>query len=306
MQTRSAEEGSQQAVSVPHLQVEVGAATHVGMVRETNEDAFAVCRGGRYLERLESNLPESLFPPRTEATGYVMIVADGMGGMAAGEVASHTAVATMIQLILNAPKWALQLDDPVTRGAEIEQMWERGRGYLNAVHDAIRRQAADNPALQGMGTTLTTAYVVHHDLFVLHVGDSRAYLNRAGELIRITRDHTLAQAYADMGIIPEAEIKSHRLSHVLTQAVGGPDEELQVDLHGLRVIEGDRVLLCTDGLTNLFDEAEMAALLAKSPNSQVACQALIQAALERGAPDNVTAVVASLISAEPTKERGGR
>lgn len=293
MQTRSEISGN--AAPAVSLRVDVGAVSDRGLVRENNEDAFLVARGGRFLERLISNVPESVLS-RLEAYGHLMIVADGMGGMAAGEVASHSAVATLVQSMWSAPKWALDLDDPLTREAEIEQMWERGRGYLLAAHRALRSQAATDPKLEGMGTTLTMAYVVKHDLFVLHVGDSRAYLFRAGNVIQITRDQTLAQAYCDMGMISASEIKSHRLSHVLTQAMGGPDEDLKADLHALRVVHGDRVLLCTDGLTNLLDEPEIAAILARAADSQSAAQALLEEALARGAPDNVTAVVATVTS----------
>jgi PPM family protein phosphatase len=303
MQTRSEISGNA-SPAAPPLLVDVGAVSDRGRVRDNNEDAYVVARAGRYLERLLSNLPDSLVAPRFEASGHVMMVADGMGGMAAGEVASHTAVATMIQLMLSAPKWALQLDDPVTRGQEIEQMWERGRGYLAAVHEALRGHAAANPELAGMGTTMVMAYLVKHDLFVLNVGDSRAYLYRAGNAIQITRDQTLAQAYADMGMIAESEIKSHRLSHVLTQAVGGPEDEIQADLHSLRVIHGDRVVLCSDGLTTVLEEHEIAEILGSATDSQGAAQALVDRVLARGAPDNVTVVVASLAS--PELERPSR
>jgi protein phosphatase len=275
------------------LEVDLGALTHVGKVRESNEDAYAVCRGGRYLECLHSNLPDSLVAARTEAVGHILIVADGMGGMAAGEVASHGAVATVIQTILSAPKWALHLNDPATRAREIDDLWDRARRYLAEAHGALRRQASSDPSLAGMGTTLTTVFSVGHDLFVLHVGDSRAYLFRDGRVTKVTRDQTVAQDYADLGMIPEDEVRSHRLSHVLTQAVGGPDEHLKADLHTLGVDAGDRLLMCTDGLTNVVEEDDIADILARGGSSQAACEALIQLALDRGAPDNVTAIVAS-------------
>src|SRR6185295_10277627 len=108
---------------VAALRLDVAALSHIGLVRETNEDAYIVMRTGRYMERIESNLPESLVAPRYEESAHILMVADGMGGMAAGEVASRTALTTAVQLILRAPRWALNFDDPATRDTEISQMW---------------------------------------------------------------------------------------------------------------------------------------------------------------------------------------
>src|SRR5262245_61226472 len=127
------------------LRVDVGAATDVGKVRENNEDGYLVFRIGRYLERMCSSLPESDLPPRIEESGLIMVVVDGMGGMAAGEVASQTALATIVKLILKQPRWSLRLEEIENRDAEIEEMWARGRGYLAAIHAAVRQQAAADP-----------------------------------------------------------------------------------------------------------------------------------------------------------------
>src|SRR5205085_10379761 len=133
---------------------------------------------------------------------------------------------------------ALRLDDPATREAEIRQMWERGRGYLERVHAEVRRAANDDPSLRGMGTTLTSAFTAGTDLFLMHVGDSRAYLHAEGGLQKITRDHTVGQSYVDLGILKQGDPEARRLRHVLTQAVGGPDDELRADLHALHVAPG--------------------------------------------------------------------
>jgi len=281
------------ARSATRLTIDLGALTDIGKHRETNEDAYAVCRIGRTVERILSNLPESMLAPRSEEGGVVMMVADGMGGMAAGEVASHAALARTFQLILNAPKWALRLDDPATRESEIAEMWERARGYLRRVHAEIRSWADQDPNLKGMGTTLTGAYSVGSDLFVLHLGDSRAYLLHDGKVRKITRDHTVAQSYVDMGILRESDEETHRLRHVLTRAIGGPDDTIDADIHALQVVRGDRVLLCTDGLSNLVDEDEMAEVLSTGASSQDACRMLVDLALDYGGLDNITAVVAS-------------
>jgi len=273
--------------------VELGAATHVGKVRERNEDGYLVCRLGRYLERVSSSLPESELPPRSEESGVIMIVADGMGGMAAGEVASQTALSTLVRLILAAPKWSLKLAGIENRETEIEELWGRAREFVSAVHAAVRRQADADPSLSGMGTTLTAAYSLGADVFVTHVGDSCAYLCRDGRVEKITRDHTMAQSFVEMGLLKESEAQTHRMRHVLTRAVGGPEEQLDADLHALELAADDRLLLCSDGLTNHVDPEEMAEVLSAAGSSQQACDRLLELALDYGGSDNITAIVAS-------------
>lgn len=276
---------------VPGVRLDLGAVSDTGKVRENNQDAYLVCRLGRTLDRLLSNLPETALSARVEESGHILMVADGMGGMAAGEVASYTAITSGIQQVLAAPRWALRLDDPSTRDTEIQLMWERGRGYLAGIHAAVKGRAAAEPALKGMGTTFTSAFSVGTDLFLIHVGDSRAYLYSDGGIQRITRDHTLAQQYVDLGVFTESDPAARKFRHILTQAVGGPQDELQADLHALRVVDGDRLLLCSDGLTNELKDEEIAGVLGRSATSQEACDELLKLALERGARDNVTTVV---------------
>jgi protein phosphatase len=221
-----------------------------------------------------------------------MAVADGLGGHSAGEVASRTALASMLKLITRSPRWALRLDDPHTRDADIEALLVRTRRYLAGVHEALRARAAEDTKLEGMGTTLTVAYSVGNDLFVVHVGDSRAYLLRGGRLRRITRDHTLAQSYADQGLIPQAEVEAHELGHVLTRAMGAGDAQPEGEIHHLDLAHEDRLLLCSDGLTRCVPEGELAALLAAHDESRDACRALVDRALALGGGDNITAIVA--------------
>ncbi len=274
------------------VRADVAARSHRGMVREANEDSYAVFRMGRFLERVASNVPEQDLASRTEETGHLMVVADGLGGHAAGEVASRSSLVTLLQLILRSPRWALKLDDPETRDAEIEQLSARVRRYLNGIHASLREQAEADRGLQGMGTTLTSAYSVGNDLFVVHVGDSRAYLHRRGRLHRITHDHTLAQSYADQGLIPQAEVDTHRLGHVLTRAIGTDARQPENDLHHLELEDGDRLLLCSDGLTRQLGEPEIAERLAAGGTSDELCEGLMARALELGAEDNVTVIVA--------------
>jgi serine/threonine protein phosphatase PrpC len=279
-------------VGVKRVTSDVAALTDRGLVREANEDAFFIFRMGRFLERVTSNIPESELPSRYEESGHLMVVADGLGGHEAGDVASRTALITTLQLILRSPKWALKLDDPLTRDTEIAGLLERSRGYLAAVHAALRRRAAEDASLAGMGTTLTGAFSVGGDLFVLHVGDSKAYVLRDGTLRKITHDHTVAQEYADLGVIPQEDVAQHRMHHVLTRAVGMPDEDLHGDMHHLGIQNGDRLLLCSDGLTDMVSEPAIVEAMRTHASSQSACRALVDLAIAAGGKDNVTVVIA--------------
>jgi serine/threonine protein phosphatase PrpC len=220
-----------------------------------------------------------------------------VGGAASGEVASSTALLTLVNQVLRSPKWALKLDDPATREREIRELLARGRLYVQQMHAAIRERQAKDPKHQGMGTTFTSAYTVGGDLFVMHVGDSRAYSLRGGRLFCITRDHTLAQEYADLGHLEASEVDSHPLGHVLTRALGGPADTVEADTHHREIEDGDRLLLCSDGLTKVASAAEIADHAPAHPSSAAACRALIELALARGGPDNITVIVAGLSSA---------
>jgi serine/threonine protein phosphatase PrpC len=272
--------------------VEIAARSDRGKKRENNEDTYLVFRTGRFVERIQSNIPESELSSHYEGGGYLLAVADGMGGTRAGEVASREALLEGFRLVLRAPRWLLSLDDPATRDGEIEAFFERVHGYLGGMHAALLRQMAADPSKAGMGTTYTAAYSVGFDLFVVHIGDSRAYLFHDGNLRRLTRDHTLAQRLADQGAIAQEEVESHPQRHVLTRVVGGSGGWFRAEIHHTRLSPGDTVLVCTDGLSGTVSEEDVAAILGRHTTSEEACDALLTASLERGAPDNVTMIVA--------------
>jgi protein phosphatase len=276
----------------PRVRADIAARSDRGKVRDQNEDAFAVFRLGRFLQSVASSLDSSEIPDRTEDEGHLMIVADGLGGHEGGDVASRTAVISVLGLVLRSPRWTLKLDDPQTREAELKDIQRQAEQHLANMQSAVRERAAAEPGMAGMGTTFTGVYSVGLDLFVMHVGDSKAYLFRDGELRKITRDHTLAQEYADMGMIPQEEVGTHRLHHVLTRAVGTQEETPVGDFHHLRLAPGDRLLVCSDGLTDMASEASIVEALVRHPDSEPACRALVDLALDRGGRDNVTVIVA--------------
>jgi protein phosphatase len=277
------------------VEVEFAARSHAGKVRPVNEDSYLIFRTGRSFERLRTNLPDDQLPPRFEEAGYVLAVADGMGGHGAGDVASSLALRTAVALILNAAHWALKLDHPEHRTREVEEAITRGTRYFQQIHETLADEALADPALSRMGTTLTAAYSFGSDLFVLHVGDSRAYLFRQGDLQQLTSDHTLVQTMVDAGVLSREEAARHRLRHVVTRALGGggsgPAPRVDVTHRELR--DGDRVLVCSDGLSGMVPDAEIRAVLARGDAPEPTAQALLDRALDAGGKDNITVLLGS-------------
>ena len=273
--------------SAPVVTVDATGLSHRGRVRLNNEDHYLVSRVGRMMETLVTNLPEGEVPARVDQTGYVMMVADGMGGAPAGEVASRLAISTLVHIVLDVPDWIMRPDD-----ASAEEVLNRAVEYYRKVDAKLTQRGAADPSLTGMGTTMTVAYSAGRHLFIAHVGDSRAYLYRGGSLRQMTRDHNRAQVLADAGIIAREGKLTNRLRHVLTNVLGATRAPASVEVHHLRLEDGDRVLLCTDGLTEMVDDAAITALLERTVQSEQACRSLVDLALEKGGHDNVTLIIA--------------
>jgi protein phosphatase len=268
------------------VQADFAALSDRGLVRPNNEDHYLVVRFGRSLEAVSTNLPEGTVPARSQEVGYGMVVADGMGGSAAGEVASRLAIQTLVNLVLDMPDWILRVDE-----VSAEEVLLRAEDRLRRVNTVVTDQANEVPAFYGMGTTMTVAWSLGVDLFVAHIGDSRAYLLRRGKLHQLTRDHTLAQELADYGQIAQGEVATHRLRHVLTRVLGREKEGVKPEVQRLRLANGDALLLCTDGLTDRVEEGAIADVLGGPQDAAAACRQLVDRALERGGKDNVTVVV---------------
>jgi PPM family protein phosphatase len=266
------------------VQVAFGALSHQGKLRTNNEDHYLVVERSRSRTVLLTNLADALVDP-SEDRVYVLAVADGMGGAAFGELASTMALRSAFDLGHSAVKWVFRINDQ-----EIRDLQEQLDAILQLVHRELVERAMADPALAGMGTTLTGAYLIGLDAFIAHVGDSRAYLVRDG-LLRLTHDHTLAQRMMDAGF-PEPE-PSQR--HILTNCLGGTEKDVKIEFNHVMLQDRDRLLFCTDGLTDMVADAEIASALALHANPQAACQALVDRALERGGKDNVTVVVANFV-----------
>jgi PPM family protein phosphatase len=260
-----------------------GAATHAGKVRSRNEDHFAVTRRKRSREILATNVPCEPADMLDDEV-YVLVVADGVGGEGFGDRASELAVRTGWDSAGRAASWLMRLD-----GVDYEEIKRQVTAVAEAIQQAFLARCRESPHFAGMATTWTCAYVIGWDVIIAHVGDSRAYHCRDGRVSQVTRDHTLAEELRKSGM---GNVRADKFHSVLTKAFGGDAEEVVPDIHQLHLQDGEAVLLCTDGLSNTVTDEEIGRLVLGDAEPQQVCDALIALALERGAPDNVTVVLA--------------
>lgn len=252
------------------MQIEFGARTDVGRQRTNNEDNYRV-------------VPElNLF-----------VVSDGMGGEAHGEVASALAVEGVANHCLAGAHDAT-LPFLGEREPELAEKTNRLGSALRHANRAIYDTAAQNPQHHGMGATIVAAWIEEGRMSLGHVGDSRAYLLRAGTLTQLTSDHSLVAEQVRQGILTEQEAEMSNLRSVLTRALG-PHEQVQVDLAEHALQEGDALLLCTDGVTRMVSDAEMTATMTKAATAQAAANRLVELANEHGGEDNSTVVVVRIM-----------
>ena len=269
------------AAPVRLVRVEVGGRTHRGKVRPSNDDNFHVLRFGRYLQTMASSLEDAHALEELDNIGYGFCVADGLGGHPAGEVASRLAIALLLDHVLGTPDWIFARE-----GVHLAAVMDRYARRFGRVNDAVVARGRADPRLGGMATTLSVALSLGDDLIVAHVGDSPVYLFRGGRLDRLTRDHTAPAAGPG---VPTAD--ATRFHIALTHAIGIPDTGGSPDLIRLKLADQDRLLLCTDGLTDMVDDNAIAAQLGRASAADT-CAALLDLALDRGGRDNVTVVVA--------------
>lgn len=267
------------------VRAEFGARTHPGRVRSNNEDNYLVVRRRRVRDVVLTSLGEGTLS-ESELVTYTLAVADGMGGHRFGELASLMALRSGWEIGGSEIRWTVS-----ESRREAEVMKVKARLYFQLIHRSLQVEADGNPQLRGMGTTLTVCYTTGRTLFVIHVGDSRAYLHRGGKIEQLTRDHTLAQERIDAGQIEPDSPEALRVRHILTNSLGAGWDSVEVDVVHRRLEDGDRLLLCTDGLSDLVADDEIARILGDHPGPGDATRALVDLALERGGGDNVTAVV---------------
>lgn len=269
------------------VEVDIGALSHRGLVRPDNEDHFLVVRLDRTMRPLMTSLPPGQIPDQYGETAYGLVVADGMGGAAGGEIASQLAIGSLIDLVLQTPDWIMRFDKQ-----HAKEVLLRFDERFQQVARVVLERAKAQPELSGMGTTMAVACSLGEDLVIAHVGDSRIYMFRKGRLHRLTRDHTVAQALADAGVIDSHAVDSHPMRHTLTQAIGARGIKTQAELGLARLMDGDQLLLCTDGLTEAVSSDAIVQALSKGEDSASVCKELVDLALVNGGPDNVTVVLA--------------
>jgi protein phosphatase len=195
-------------------------------------------------------------------------------------------VAAVEQFTLNTFKWFL-----VSDGTDAQEVLAQFQAALALADARVVEEAADHPELSGMGTTVTMAFHLGVQLWITHVGDSRAYVYRDGQLDQITQDHTLMAEMVRSGSLRPDEVAGHRLRHVITNVVGGPELGVRVEAHAFGVRAGDRLLLCSDGLTEMVSNEAIAATLQSERAPEAAAKALLAQANEAGGRDNITVVI---------------
>jgi PPM family protein phosphatase len=261
------------------VRVSVFGKTDLGRNRDHNEDTFLVADLSTGNASLQPEVRRHQVGPR----GSLFMVADGMGGAAAGELASAMAADLIYRHMATA--WASDT------AQSPDQFAFRMREALELANSQIYSYARQHPEVRGMGTTVTAAGVYGGDLYLAQVGDSRAYLIRGAEAIQITKDQSLMQRLVDAGELTEDEAEQSERRNIILQALG-PDPRVKVDLTHQPIRRGDTLILCSDGLSSVVRREEFAHLAGDHHDLPALCSALIDLANARGGPDNITAVAA--------------
>lgn len=252
------------------MRIEAGARTDLGRVRKNNEDCYEV-----------------------QPTLNLYVLSDGMGGEAHGEVASALAVQTIMTHIQQAEN----SHSTPTFGEPQPDVSERTNRLASAIHLANRKvfeMASANAGHKGMGATIVAAWIEGQKLSLAHVGDSRAYLLRAGSLDQLTADHSLVAEKVRIGILTPQEADASELQSVLTRAVG-TKEDVDVDADEQMLLVGDSLLLCSDGLSRMVTDPEIASTLLTSTSAQNAADRLVDLANENGGVDNISVIVLRIL-----------
>jgi serine/threonine protein phosphatase PrpC len=280
------------------LTVKAFGVTDKGKVRTTNEDQFLIAELTKAMRVWQTSLPEPKLQVGEERA-HLFLVADGMGGHRAGERASALAVAAIEEFTLNSFKWFSGSD--ATEAMKVLAQFQSAFSQADA---RILEEAAEHPELSGMGTTVTMAFHLGAQLCVVHVGDSRAYLYRDGELHQLTQDHTLVADMVRSGALRPDQVSEHQLRHTITNVVGGQELGVKVEARSVELQVGDRLLLCSDGLTEMVTNEAIAATLDAEPAPEAAARKLLAQASDGAASDNITLLVVRFEPADSNTGEG--
>src|SRR3954454_4996074 len=261
------------------VRVSLFGKTDSGRTRDHNEDTFLVAD----LSSGNASLQPEVRNHAIGSRGSLFMVADGMGGAAAGELASAMAADHIYRHM--ATHWVQD------RSPSPERFAFRMKEAVELANDQLYSYAREHPEVRGMGTTVTAAGVFGRDLYLAQIGDSRAYLIRGAEAIQLTKDQSLMQRLVDAGELTETEAEQSERRNIILQALG-PDPRVKVDLTHQPVRRGDTLILCSDGLSGLVRREEFAGLAQQHRDPQALCAALIDLANARGGPDNITVITA--------------
>jgi serine/threonine protein phosphatase PrpC len=266
-------------VSSGLVRVSVFAKSDLGQSREHNEDTFLVADLSASNASLQPEVRDHAVGPK----GSLFLVADGMGGAVAGELASQ--MATEVIYTHLSTVWATDRETSQDRFAY------RMKEAVELANHRIHEYARTHPELRGMGTTATVAGVLGDGLWLAQIGDSRAYLARGGEIIQVTKDQSLMQRLVDAGELTQEEADQSERRNIILQALG-PDPRVKVDLTHQALRRGDTLVICSDGLSSQVRREEIGELIGSHPALPDLCSALIDLANGRGGPDNITVVAA--------------
>jgi len=266
--------------------VEVAAASICGAIQAQNTDHYLAIELARQQRTLLSSLPESDLPPPFTEHGYALIVADGLGEAGAGARASRVALSTLAHLAIRYGRWNLRVN--ATSAAE---MTDLGEFYYRRAHEAMLEAKRDDPSLSDMAASVTAVYIAGGDLFFAHVGHAKAFLYRDGRLLQLTVDHTIEREHAARNGPVQASRQGRDFLHELTDVMGGATDP-RVDIEHFELVTGDRLLLCTNGLTDAVGHDDIAGVLALKRRAADDCQRFVDLARTAHAADDVTVIVA--------------
>ena len=271
--------------------------THVGQKRPVNEDQFLIADLNKSMKVHQTSLGlNHQTRLMGESQGKLLLVADGLGGHSSGERASSLAVDGVANYILNAMDWFLRMNEE----NEAELIEELKTAFIHS-QDVLGEEAEEIPQRRGMATTMTLAYVIWPNMYVVHVGDTRCYLSRGSEIRQVTTDHNIdnlmreaRERAEERGEVLDDTWPHTPQGHALWNVIGGSDKSLKPQVEKVELAAGDRLILCSDGLTAYLGEDELQRSITSDLTPQEACKFFIERANSLGGEDNITVIVAAI------------
>lgn len=279
----------------PRLRVTWLGRSVVGCVRTNNEDSLYAAALSNEVESTEDPPDAATGWAGVERPGTLLAVADGMGGAKAGEVASGMAVSIV------AEEMSERMGGDASTGSDSDELSDALVKVVELANERIRDEGTSNPNRRGMGTTLTAVWIYDDVAQIAHVGDSRAYLFRKGNLTQLTKDQSLVEKLLEDKIISPEEAERMAARNIILQALGS-EEDLEVAHPRQRIQDGDTLLLCTDGLTGVVTNAEVEEQLRLGGSLDDLCGRLIESAEQKGGPDNITVLLCTFENEHRAKE----